>query len=177
VTLDPTDVGSNYTLEAEFSPKPGENLALAQQAAEFVDKKLRPRRWFHEDICGDADPEQTEAEIASDDMLYGEQGQSEIHDLAMAMLGDETAQQRLKLVEDQRISPLTGTPTSITGGLGGPPPGAPGQPPTGPGSPHLTGIGLPSPGGVSLGGQVSAAMETGPLLQEATMGGGSGVVG
>jgi hypothetical protein len=184
VTLDPTDVGSNYTLEAEFAPKPGENLALAQQAAEFVDKKLRPRRWFHEDIMGDPDPEQTEAEIASDDMLYGEQGQSEIHDLAMAMLGDETAQQRLKLVEDQRISPLTGTPTSITGGLGGPPPGqpapppgAPGQAPTGPGSPHLTGIGLPSPGGASLGGQVAAAMETGPMMADAIQTGGVGVPG
>lgn len=179
VTLDPTDVGDNYEMDAVFLPKPGENLAVAEQAKGFVQAGLRPRRWFHEDIMGDESPEQTEAEITSDHMIYGEEGQAEIRMLAQQIRGRELEQDRQALAAGGQVGPMSGTPMAVAGGLQGPQAGAPPQSPqlAAAGGPSPMGTGLPSPGGASLGGQVAAEMETGAMASDARMLDGGGIPG
>lgn len=165
IVLDPMDCQRNYELEAYFQPQPGDNLALAEQAKGLVQAGLRPRRWFHETIMGDESPEQTEAEIISDHLVYGDEGQAEIRELAAQIRNDEREKDRGRLRAMGKVAP-SGAPLALGGGLMGP--GGPAMAP-GPGgpvvaAPALAAAGGPGPVGVSpptspqgmLGGQVSA---------------------
>jgi hypothetical protein len=178
VKLDPKDAQRNYALEAFFQPQPGDNLALAEQAKGLVEAGLRPRRWFHEIIMGDDSPENTEAEIVSDHMVFDEQGQQEIRDLALRLRNDEQEKQLKDLRAAGRVSP-TGVPLAFAGGLQGPQAGGPvmagpsvgaaaGGPlvPGAAGSPPI-GVSAPTTPQGMLGGQVAAGMETGPIRGDA----------
>lgn len=164
VALDPHDVQGNYGLKAYFQPQPGDNLALAEQAKGLVEAGLRPRRWFHEEIMGDESPEQTEAEIVSDHMVYDEEGQADIRDLAMRLRNDERKRELDMLRQQGAVSP-SGAPLSMAGGLAGPPDvGAAGGAPMVPAAAGVPiGVSNPSSAQGMLGAQVAAGMQTGPI--------------
>lgn len=166
VTLDPTDCQRNYSLEAYFEPNLADNLGMAELAKGLVQAGLRPRRWFHEQILGDTNPEQTEAEIVSDHLIYSEEGLADIRQLADQIQNNERSKQRDKLRADGRVSP-SGAPLAMAGGLRGP---GGGGAPAAMGGPQTPAAGGPGPVGVSLptspqgmlGGQVAADLQTGP---------------
>jgi hypothetical protein len=166
--LDPRDPQGNYSLEAQFLVKPGDNLAVAQQAAEFVMKGLWPLRPFLEDFMGAEQPEQIIAEILADKAINSDDGQAELMDLAKRLRNEEREQQKDQLARDGRVSPLSGTPLAITGGL----PQRGSGPPTGPGAavPNMTGVpGNLSPGAALLGANVGADMEVGPQMGDSRL--------
>jgi hypothetical protein len=169
--LDWRDPQGNYALEAQFLVRPGDNLAVAQQAAEFVMKGLWPLRPFLEDFMGAEQPEQIIAEILSDKAINSDQGVAELMDLAARLRNEEREQQKAQLAADGRVAPLSGTPLAITGGL--PQPGAARGAPPGPGAPAApTMTGVPanlSPGAAILGSAVGSEMEVGPQMGDARL--------
>lgn len=161
--------GDDFEVSAIFADAFGENLAKQQQAAEFVDRRLKPRRWFHE-LTGEQSPEVVEAEILSDQMLMSEQGIADTMALVAKIQGDRDTAARLELMASGQVGP-DGVPSGLMDGmegmqtgenLGMAPPG--GQPAPG----GMTGIG--NPAAASLGGQVSAGMMSGGMGQSAAAG-------
>lgn len=180
IALDPKDPLNNFSLEAQFLVKPGDNLAVAQQAAEFVIKKLWPRRRFLEDFMGAEEPEQIEAEILSDEAVHSQKGVAEIIDLAARIRNDERNRERDDLAAEGRVSPISGSPMALLGGLPMQPeqPGLlPGQPAAGPGAPdsgvpNMTGMNNQSVANAVLGSAVGAETETQPIMGDARLAAG-----
>lgn len=150
--------GDDFTVTSEFAKEFGDNLALQQQAAEFVDRGLKPRRWFHE-FTGERSPEVVEAEILSDKMLASEQGIADTFALVAKIQGERDKAAVLELQASGEVGP-DGLPSGLMDEMQGM-----GQPALPPGQPapqggSMTGIG--SPGGAMLGSEVSAGMMSGP---------------
>jgi hypothetical protein len=181
LTLDPGDAGINFEVEAFYPRLPGENIALAQQLAEFVKQKLATFEEFRQLAFGDENPEETRILIAVDEMIFETPvGRNYIMQLAFEYMAEERQAQMAALIE-QDLMLKNGMPRGLMEGLF--PEAAQGTPPEGGGNPGnvMSGMGRTSParqsmGGIVAGGNMSAAQ--GRVAQAQAAGGmGAGNIG
>lgn len=167
LTLDPGDAGINYEVEAFYPRLPGENIALAQQLAEFVKQKLATFEEFRQVAFGDENPEETRIMIQVDEMIFETPvGRNYVMQLAFEYMAEERQAQMAKLIE-QDLMLKNGMPKAIMDGLF---PGEPqGTPPPGGGNPGnvMSGMGSTSPARQALGGTVAGGNMTASMQRSA----------
>ncbi len=169
VVLEPGMAGVNYDLEAFYPRQHGENLAQAQQLAEFVKQKLATFDEFRRLGFGDENPGETRILIAVDELIFETPvGRQYVMERAMEILGEEKMKEMLQL-QAQGMMTAGGTPTAALDGLfpgqagGGTAPGG--------GNPGnvMSGVGGIATGRQALGGAVSGGMQTAATQNDAAV--------
>jgi hypothetical protein len=109
IELQPKWVGPIYNLEAFYPEDAGDNMAEKQQLAQLLLQGLVTFREFRERGFGDQNPAATLIEIFVDQYLRTDAGRAEIAQLAAEMMGQESNDEKQKLIDQQKLTP-GGTP-------------------------------------------------------------------
>lgn len=165
--LEPDLIGNAFTVEA--ISKPSLSPAEKQQNAEFVERRLRSKRWEMEQ-AGVESPEVMSNEIAYEDLLDSDAGKQVTFKLLQQFVENEFTAQLNEAMAAGNANQM-GLPVGMAQGLAGPPPdmlqGQVGMPEQG----GMPGLGVPNPAAASLAGAVGGGMQNGPLNNAVANGG------
>lgn len=158
LTLDPDLIGSSFDVDAVS--KPTLSPAERQQNAEFVERRLRSKRWELEQDGIEA-PEQMLNEIAYEDLLDSDVGKAMTIRLLEQFVESEFTKQLQEAMSQGQAGP-TGLPVGYAQGLAGPPPdmlqSAVGAPQGG----GMDGLQVANPAQASLMGAIGGGLQNGP---------------
>ena len=167
LTLEPALIGTSFTVEAVS--KPLLSPAERQQNAEFVERKLRSRRWEMEQ-AGIESPESMENEIEYEQLLDSDIGKQVTYRLLQQFVENEFTDQINQLMAAGEAN-QQGLPVGMAQGLAGPPPdllqGTMGAPDGG----GMTGLQVPNPAAASLAGAIGGGLQNGPVNNAVANGG------
>lgn len=161
VELDPDLCGDDFTVTALIPNRFGDNLAVHQLAADWVDKGFLPLRKLLE-MVGDPAPEQTIAEIYAERVEKLPQFEARVIARALAIVGDQELSDQImaELSQGPDGQPVpNGFSAGVTGPAGA---GGPGGPQPGGG---MRGMSLPNLPAAAAGGQISGEMQTASLMR------------
>jgi hypothetical protein len=165
--LEPDLIGTSFTTDA--ISKPSLSPADKQQNAEFVERRIRSKRWEMEQ-AGIESPETMLNEIAYEDLLDSDAGKAVTYKLLQQFVENEFTKQIQEAMAAGEANGQ-GLPVGYTEGLAGPPPDLlmPGV-----GAPEgggMTGLSVPSPAAASLAGSIGGGLQNGPVNNAVTAGG------
>lgn len=165
--LEPDLIGSSFTVDA--ISKPSLSPADKQQNAEFVERRLRSKRWELEQ-AGIESPESMLNEIAYEDLLESDAGKSVTYKLLQQFVENEFTKQIQEAMAAGEAN-AQGLPVGYAEGLAGPPPDLMAAQVGAPADGGMTGLSVPSPAAASLAGSIGGGLQSGPVNNALSNGG------
>lgn len=167
LVLEPDLIGSSFTVDA--ISKPSLSPADKQQNAEFVERRLRSKRWELEQ-AGIESPETMLNEIAYEDLLDSDAGKAVTYKLLQQFVENEFTKQIQEAMAAGDAN-QQGLPVGYAQGLAGPPPDLMGAGVGAPDGGGMTGLAVPNPAAASMAGSIGGGLQNGPVNNAVAQGG------